>query len=89
MSFFSNVTHVVSVRNAGYPHGVFPLSQMIGTSLTNSAWPGHKTYSVAASAVFKIPLWRHVMTWIGSRPATRKMFKSLLKHGSVGVVPGG
>jgi hypothetical protein len=42
--------------------GAFPLSQLIAVSLTD-AWPGHKIYSLAADAVFNVPLWKHVMTW--------------------------
>jgi hypothetical protein len=38
--------------------------------------------------VFTIPLWRHVMTWLGAAPATVKSFKRMLRRGSVGLVPG-
>jgi 2-acylglycerol O-acyltransferase 2 len=44
---------------------------------------------VAAGAVFHIPVWRHVMHWIGCAPATAATFRSLLKKSSAGVVPGG
>lgn len=50
------------VMTAEYPHGVFPLSQLIAVSLTDG-WPGHKIYSLAADSVFHVPLWKHVMTW--------------------------
>jgi hypothetical protein len=42
---------------------VFPLGQLIATSLADMCWPGHPIYAAAADAVFKVPLWRHVMTW--------------------------
>uniref|UniRef100_A0A383W0X4 Acyltransferase n=1 Tax=Tetradesmus obliquus TaxID=3088 RepID=A0A383W0X4_TETOB len=42
-----------------------------------------------SDAVFHVPLWRHVMTWIGAQPATADNFRRLLKLGSVGLVPGG
>eukprot|EP00879_Flechtneria_rotunda_P005483 GHRR01005776.1.p1 GENE.GHRR01005776.1~~GHRR01005776.1.p1 ORF type:complete len:250 (+),score=65.05 GHRR01005776.1:1680-2429(+) len=74
---------------AEYPHGVFPLSQLIAVSLTDTVWPGHHTYSLGADSLFHVPMWRHVMSWIGARPATATNFKQLLKKGSVGLVPGG
>ncbi|GBF98193.1 diacylglycerol acyltransferase type 2 [Raphidocelis subcapitata] len=74
---------------AEVPHSVFPLSQLIATSLGADAWQGHKVYSIAADSVFSIPLWRHVFTWVGARPATARQFKRLLKKGSVGLIPGG
>eukprot|EP00877_Chromochloris_zofingiensis_P007037 jgi/Chrzof1/2587/Cz11g21100.t1_DGAT2B[v5.2] len=74
---------------AEYPHGVFPMSQLVAISLTDMAWPGHKIYSLAASSVFNVPFWRHCMTWLGARPATERNFKRLIKMGSVGLVPGG
>lgn len=45
------------------PHGVFPMGQLIATSLADMCWPGHPIYALSADAVFKVPLWRHVMTW--------------------------
>ncbi|KIZ03443.1 hypothetical protein MNEG_4518 [Monoraphidium neglectum] len=74
---------------AEMPHSVFPLSQIIATSLGADAWQGHKVYSIAADSVLSIPLWRHVFTWIGARPANHREFRRLLKRGSVGLVPGG
>jgi 2-acylglycerol O-acyltransferase 2 len=72
-----------------YPHGVFPVSQLLSRSLCLQIWPGLRIYSIAASIVFKVPVWRHIMTWTGARPATAKMFKQLLQMGSVALVPGG
>eukprot|EP00878_Enallax_costatus_P007622 GHUV01007981.1.p1 GENE.GHUV01007981.1~~GHUV01007981.1.p1 ORF type:complete len:298 (+),score=73.54 GHUV01007981.1:1660-2553(+) len=79
-----NTTYVIPE----YPHGVFPLSQLIAVSLTD-IWPNHFIYSIAADAVFHIPLWKHVMTWIGALPATAHNFRKLLQKGSVGLIPGG
>jgi hypothetical protein len=45
------------------PHGVFPMGQLIATSLADMCWPGHPIYALSADAVFKVPVWRHVMTW--------------------------
>ena len=73
---------------AEYPHGVFPLSQMLAATLP-TAWPaGMRIYSIAADIVFAVPLWRQIMTWVGARPATAENFKALLGLGSVALVPG-
>lgn len=74
---------------AEMPHGAFPLSPFLGASLGPMVFPSHKIYSVAASNLFNIPLWRHVMAWIGARPATHEEFRKLMKMGSVAVIPGG
>lgn len=71
------------------PHAVYPLSQVIGFSLERLCWPGHKVTAVAASAVFRIPVWRHAMHWLGCAPATASNFRKLLATSSAGVVPGG
>ena len=52
-------------------------------------FPDDPVYSVAASSVFYIPLWRHFIAWIGSLPATKQNFKKLLSKGSCAVVVGG
>ncbi len=55
------------------------------------AWPATEAplYFLAADSVFRIPLWRHVMTWLGGRPATLPHFRRLLRKGSVAVIVGG
>jgi hypothetical protein len=59
-------------------------------SLSPKLWPGLRVHSVCASVLFKIPIWRHMLGWLGIRPATRSQFVRLLRrHGSVKVNPGG
>lgn len=65
----------------------FPLSAA-GT-LFQTMFPQFPIYSVAADSVFYVPVWRHVIAWIGSLPASRDNFKRLLRKGSVAVVVGG
>lgn len=72
-----------------FPHGVFPLSELIAGTLCQFVWPNFKIYSLAATTVFNIPFWRHFVAWIGSVPATRANFKRLLSKGSVAVIVGG
>lgn len=74
---------------AGFPHGVFPVSELLCISLMLKVWPGLRVYSIAASSVFSVPVWRHIMAWTGARPATRRWFRKLLQQGSVSLVPGG
>ena len=51
--------------------------------------PGERFYGMAADSVFRIPLWRHVYTWLGIVPASAANLKRYLKWGSVGITPGG
>eukprot|EP00878_Enallax_costatus_P016076 GHUV01016857.1.p1 GENE.GHUV01016857.1~~GHUV01016857.1.p1 ORF type:complete len:299 (+),score=36.27 GHUV01016857.1:955-1851(+) len=74
---------------AGFPHGVFPVSELLCISLMLRIWPTLRVYSIAASSVFKVPVWRHILCWTGARPATRRWFRTLLGMGSVSLVPGG
>lgn len=69
-----------SIRAAGFPHGVFPVSELLCISLMLKVWPGLRVYSIAASSVFSVPVWRHIMAWTGARPATRRWFRKLLQQ---------
>jgi 2-acylglycerol O-acyltransferase 2 len=91
---FSCLFEVVLEPNKHYiftefPHGVYPMGPLVAGTLMQTLFPDWSIYSVAASSVFKIPLWRHFISWIGSRPATSKNFKALLQKGSVAVIVGG
>ncbi|KAG2495179.1 hypothetical protein HYH03_006785 [Edaphochlamys debaryana] len=72
-----------------FPHGAFPIAPIVAGTLMQTLFPHMAIYSVAASVVFYIPFWRHMITWIGSVPATPGNFKRLLQKGSVAVVVGG
>jgi hypothetical protein len=48
-----------------------------------------QVYALAASAVFYLPGYRHIMTWIGCMPASRSNLSMLLSKGSVAVIVGG
>lgn len=74
---------------AGFPHGVFPVSELLCISLMLRIWPKLRVYSICASSVFKVPVWRHILCWTGARPATAQDFRALLQRGSVSLVPGG
>ena len=72
-----------------FPHGVFPMSELIAGSLCQAIWPFFNIYSVAADSVFKIPFWRHFVAWMGSVPASSRNFKKVLSWGNVAVIVGG
>lgn len=69
---------------------MYPLSQLLAVSLDPRRWPGLRVHSVGASVLFNVPLWRHMLGWLGMRPATRRHFVRLLRgKGAVKVNPGG
>lgn len=68
---------------------MYPLSQLLAVSLDSKRWPGLRIHSVGASVLFQVPMWRHMLGWLGVRPATRRQFARLLtQKGSVKVNPG-
>jgi hypothetical protein len=65
---------------AQFPHGAFPLGQIVGGSFMACEFEQHTLLGLAASAVFLVPGWRHVNSWFGALPATSHNFRRLLRR---------
>lgn len=89
LSLFQRLTPKKNYLFAEFPHGTFPMGPILAATLTPKMFPGEKVYSLAADVLFKIPLYRHFMCWMGSQPANKKHFEKLIRQGSVAIVVGG
>jgi len=65
------------------------MGPLLAATLIPKMFPGKKIYSLAASVLFKIPLYKQFMCLLGSQPAEKKYFNRMIKESSVAIVVGG
>jgi 2-acylglycerol O-acyltransferase 2 len=72
-----------------FPHGIFPMGQFISASIIDKAFPGQMICGTGADIIFYFPIMRHLMAWLGTRPAKRKNIQKILAAGHhVAIIPG-
>lgn len=71
------------------PHGVFPIGQLLCATFTPTYLPYRRVYGMAANAVLKVPLFKHLLTYLGIVSADKANFQRYLRQHSVAVLPGG
>ncbi len=73
-----------------FPHGIFPMGQVIAASIASRFSPNKRMVATAADAVFTFPVMRHFMSWVGARPISKKMIAKIFDEGcNCVILPGG
>ncbi|XP_024360450.1 diacylglycerol O-acyltransferase 2 [Physcomitrium patens] len=84
-AFDPNQSYVIAAE----PHSVLPIGIVVLTP-QSGILPVNNLRALASSAVFWSPVVRHIWTWLGVAPVSRKSFTAFLQKGiSCIVVPGG
>jgi diacylglycerol O-acyltransferase 2, plant len=74
-----------------FPHAVFPMGQFLCAPVLDELIPrNERVCGIGADIVFSVPGLRQIMSWIGTRRATREGIRTILANDShVTVLPGG
>ncbi|KAK9797756.1 hypothetical protein WJX73_007009 [Symbiochloris irregularis] len=76
---------------AQVPHGAFPMAYWLSaTVIGHSATGGNFTQGVVATVLLRVPIVKHLVAWVGAKPADRGVMLKLLREGCcVGTAPEG
>lgn len=73
-----------------HPHGVIPIHGYLWCAFCDQHWPNRYGFGALTDIALRLPILRHVMSWLSSTSATKKV---LLERMSVGdnlyILPGG
>lgn len=73
-----------------FPHGVFPMGPFLSVFKVKDCFPGEVICGTGADVVFAFPVMRHIMSWLGTRRASRKGIKNILDSNQhMAIIPGG
>lgn len=73
-----------------FPHGVFPMGQLLSAEVAKKVFPDDVICGVAADIIFRFPIFRHIIAWTGGRGASRKNILKIFDEGcQCTVIPGG
>jgi diacylglycerol O-acyltransferase 2, plant len=73
-----------------FPHGIFPMGEILSASIIRDVSPDKMICGTGADVIFSFPIMRHLMAWIGIRPASKQSIKKIFKEGhNCAIIPGG
>lgn len=83
-----SVQHGIMKANEKYiffefPHGVFPMGQFLSASLIDEFSPGQMITGTGADIIFRVPVMRQMMAWLGTMPANRKNITKTFEKGVI------
>lgn len=73
-----------------FPHGIFPMGQIVSTSVIPEVTADKMICGTGADVIFKVPGMRQFMSWCGVHPVKRNTISKIIKGGKhVAIIPGG
>eukprot|EP01090_Pellita_catalonica_P007977 TRINITY_DN18600_c0_g1_i1.p1 TRINITY_DN18600_c0_g1~~TRINITY_DN18600_c0_g1_i1.p1 ORF type:complete len:320 (-),score=36.46 TRINITY_DN18600_c0_g1_i1:103-1062(-) len=76
---------------AQFPHGIFPMGQWLAQSVYNKVFGKDARYTkgAGASAIFMMPLFRHIYSWLGAVDASKEELLLQCRTYNIAIIPGG